>query len=968
MDKKYTANIVNRTARPRSERLRRLGIGGTSKTSIVQSGQYAGTTPSGETHSHPNLPYLNEISTDNDGYLYLSKTTTDEDGNDITVKSKVLSGCADDSKAWEGKKAIDYIDQPVRSEDNVEFASVSTECLSSKSFTTGTDGIGFRLINTDGVARLELDELFIRRKLKTVEYEIQQILHRGGIEYFTPAAIECTSVVEVDGVYRCFFDTKRGSIKNLFLVDDQARCIIRDGLVETKSYWRLVVAVGEDYIDLSMDDCLGSGIPAEGDRIVQLGSRSNRSRQAAAILSVVDDGGPYLYFYDEIDSYTLDGKRVVALGAVGGQVTIDVNRGKFSNVVIGSGSSGLENLAEWAAKQKSIDEANASANTALVEVEKVKSSLDAINSDAVLTDVEKRSLRLTMKSISECEKKIAKYDMCIQKGCPDNNQDDKDWQIVEKGQISNGNSQDAYIGWYSSDMHDHSSSTVSQLKINTIRECTLEIMFASDGESSFDYVVMSALDSDVDITKSEHSLTDSSLQANTKRAQNISMVKSYPLLPTGEDDFHRIYIAYKKDVSTSVGTDAGYYKINHSNLLIDDEGLICISNAKGTFHTCYFELMKRGKKQYAEVLTNKLDALFVYLDTYGLWEEGNTDIPADYIDNVSKLYGDYLNYAMICDMVLNDTKISDLDYLKSVFQDGKTEMNGGLVVANMVGVRDGENDAIAGALNGSDAIGFDENHGKLVFFAGPSDEGDDLDAKVRNSTYRIYADGASFGRNMTLEEGCTIGGFSVFKYNNEVIMGNKLSVTDTPETQMYFSCSGLEYATVYTNGLQYIVPEKVDISRRGVHVTKYCDDDSVDTTECFMANLRGAGIGYSVLGNAESIGFEAEVDGGVAFKATKGTFAGLRPLAVSTSSSYQVGDDEFTVISQSGSVTLPKSPQKGHIVRVIHTSTASLTVISTSIQIKYSSGTSYNVQSSAIEMLEFIYDSDLNKWYMFKHQ
>lgn len=99
MDKQYTAKITLRTPRPRSERLREQGIGGGTTTVVMSRAGGGGSTVTGDGHTHGNLSALNEISTDRQGYLYLTqnKEVQDEEGNDIIerVTEKVKAGFAD---------------------------------------------------------------------------------------------------------------------------------------------------------------------------------------------------------------------------------------------------------------------------------------------------------------------------------------------------------------------------------------------------------------------------------------------------------------------------------------------------------------------------------------------------------------------------------------------------------------------------------------------------------------------------------------------------------------------------------------------------------------------------------------------------------------------------------------------------------------------------------------------------------
>lgn len=103
MDKNYTAAITQRTPRPRSKRLREMGIGSAASATVVMSGVGAGTHPSGDGHTHGNLSALNEISTDKEGYQYLTQvrevenTETGETTVEL-IKEKVKAGYADVAK------------------------------------------------------------------------------------------------------------------------------------------------------------------------------------------------------------------------------------------------------------------------------------------------------------------------------------------------------------------------------------------------------------------------------------------------------------------------------------------------------------------------------------------------------------------------------------------------------------------------------------------------------------------------------------------------------------------------------------------------------------------------------------------------------------------------------------------------------------------------------------------------------
>ena len=100
MNKTYTIKISQRQARPRSKRLQGSGNSASSGSNIVISGTTAGSSVIGDGHTHANKAALDQISTDADGYLYLTqlKEITDEETEETTVENvtdKVKAGFAD---------------------------------------------------------------------------------------------------------------------------------------------------------------------------------------------------------------------------------------------------------------------------------------------------------------------------------------------------------------------------------------------------------------------------------------------------------------------------------------------------------------------------------------------------------------------------------------------------------------------------------------------------------------------------------------------------------------------------------------------------------------------------------------------------------------------------------------------------------------------------------------------------------
>lgn len=123
--------------------------------------------------------------------------------------------------------------------------------------------------------------------------------------------------VQTAAGWRCYFFQDDGTMAttNLWQVGDQARMQtsnIKEGRyagVKNRRYWRLVKAVGEDYIDLSVSDCeAGSDVPQVGDSLVQFGSRTNTDRMGLIYVVVNGDEAPAIIWYDKVNSYTLAGR------------------------------------------------------------------------------------------------------------------------------------------------------------------------------------------------------------------------------------------------------------------------------------------------------------------------------------------------------------------------------------------------------------------------------------------------------------------------------------------------------------------------------------------------------------------------------------------------------------------------------------------------------------------------------------
>lgn len=244
--------------------------------------------------------------------------------------------------------------------------------LQSAGFMEGSFGRGFELMkDRNGRSYLEIDEIFVRMRAVFESLEIKHVSHVGGEDILSPAGIECYRVETVpaqiglrssdgadlldkDGeqltakatdtnIYRCYFKTTDGerTIYNQFAVGDLALCREfntkknADGTTLGRYYWRAVVGVGTDYIDLSITDCLeGSDEPMKGDTIVCLGNKSDKARQNAVVVSSYGVGSPSIKMYQGIKTFALsDDNAPVIISPNGNKFTGDFVSRSGDNIV-----------------------------------------------------------------------------------------------------------------------------------------------------------------------------------------------------------------------------------------------------------------------------------------------------------------------------------------------------------------------------------------------------------------------------------------------------------------------------------------------------------------------------------------------------------------------------------------------------------------------------------------------------------
>lgn len=217
------------------------------------------------------------------------------------------------------------------------------------SYVTGSTG-GIFYADTDGKSHAELDYLTVRMKAMFYALEIIKTGVIGGRQMITPGgAIECIKIEDRNDIldeegnktgenvwdyWRCYFyqDDGTEALDNRFRAGDIALAQdfnIKEGVYENVSnhyFWRLVVNVGTNYIDISKTDAdAASDAPRVGDTICQLGNKTfvdangvthveDKTRQNAIIFSAVDTFSPSMTLYAGINSYSYLNKEYVSYG------------------------------------------------------------------------------------------------------------------------------------------------------------------------------------------------------------------------------------------------------------------------------------------------------------------------------------------------------------------------------------------------------------------------------------------------------------------------------------------------------------------------------------------------------------------------------------------------------------------------------------------------------------------------------
>ncbi|WP_315402981.1 hypothetical protein [Hoylesella saccharolytica] len=190
-------------------------------------------------------------------------------------------------------------------------------------YEKGTRGAVLADINGD--TYLEVDNAYFRKKAVFESLEVMKTMYSYGNRIAGKGGVKVTRVEEQPNAYRCYFLHEQDGLKieNPFVLNDQAfvkEANVKEGTTEHTAnhfLWRAVVAVGENYVDLSKAVCAsGSDKPLPGDALCQLGYRGTDKpdRQCAIMERTVGEDVPAYIMLQGINDFTLEGKDILSYG------------------------------------------------------------------------------------------------------------------------------------------------------------------------------------------------------------------------------------------------------------------------------------------------------------------------------------------------------------------------------------------------------------------------------------------------------------------------------------------------------------------------------------------------------------------------------------------------------------------------------------------------------------------------------
>lgn len=196
-------------------------------------------------------------------------------------------------------------------------ATISRTEMRSPRFVDGFNGEGWRLWTDggDGLARLTLDELTVRKTMRIFELLIEKIRSVGGVIVVSAANGKVKTVAEDGESYVLTFEAATGFVKG-----DLMRCqTFKRNTMKLKGYWVTVAAASADGLTVTVAKSEFAGVvPEAGDECVLMGNATNEKRQNMVMISATEDGQPRVDVMNGIRAKNFNGALRARLGNLDG--------------------------------------------------------------------------------------------------------------------------------------------------------------------------------------------------------------------------------------------------------------------------------------------------------------------------------------------------------------------------------------------------------------------------------------------------------------------------------------------------------------------------------------------------------------------------------------------------------------------------------------------------------------------------
>lgn len=231
---------------------------------------------------------------------YLSRVSDDQAEGHITLKKGASFG--NDKNA-----SVD------ENGNSMWFSAIVKSLLRSEMFRNGFTGEGWKIWLEDGLAKMELDEITIRKAMHVFELIVERIRAVGGQIVVSAANGKIKDVQESTSgeTYIIYFE------ENNFSKFDLIRCQTFTGN-DIRSYWVEVQYSNGNAVRVLKSDFEEGVIPKVGDEVVLMGNTTDKNRQNLISISATEDGQPRIDVLNGVNSTNFDGCLRARLGNLDG--------------------------------------------------------------------------------------------------------------------------------------------------------------------------------------------------------------------------------------------------------------------------------------------------------------------------------------------------------------------------------------------------------------------------------------------------------------------------------------------------------------------------------------------------------------------------------------------------------------------------------------------------------------------------